>query len=499
MIRPAILVITDGIGYREDAEGNAFAQAEKPEWERILTNHPYAFLNAGGLSVGLPENQMGNSEVGHLTIGSGRIIYQDLVKINKSIESGSFFRNEVLKEAMHNAKGNKLHLMGLLSDGGVHSHINHLKALIEFAKKENVENVCIHAFLDGRDTPPTSGINYLREIDDFIKDEGIGKISTIIGRFYAMDRDKRWDRIKIAYDMLTSGIGNKIENYADVNVFYKNDITDEFMKPLIIDDKCLIENGDSVIFYNFRSDRAREITSVFTDNSFSVFERNRVNIHFSTFTEYSDKFQLPAAFKKDEINNVLAEVLSKKGLRQLHIAETEKYAHVTFFFNGGREEPFQGEDRVIVPSPKVDTYDKTPEMSAHKITERVLHELKEDKYDFIVINYANGDMVGHTAVKDACIKAVECVDSCLGRLYDSIMDKNGVMIITADHGNIEQIEDDNGNPVTSHTTNPVYCIIAGGGIKKIHSGGLKDIAPTILNVMDITLPPEMTGSTLIDG
>lgn len=499
MIRPTVLVITDGIGYRANVKGNAFAQAKKPEWERILSSHPYTFLNASGLSVGLPEGQMGNSEVGHLTIGSGRIIYQDLVKINKSIKSGSFFENAVLKEAMHNAKGKKLHLMGLLSNGGVHSHINHLKALIEFAKKEGVKDVCIHAFLDGRDTMPTSGINYLKEIDDFTKDEELGKIGTIIGRFYAMDRDKRWDRIKIAYDMLTSGIGNRIDNYIDIRKFYENGITDEFMKPLIIDDECLIGDSDSVIFYNFRSDRAREITSAFSDSDFGNFKRNKINVHFSTFTEYSDKFKLPVAFVKDEINNVLSEVLSKKDLKQLHIAETEKYAHVTFFFNGGREEPFLGEDRVIIPSPKVDTYDKTPDMSANQITQRVLREIESDKYDFIVINYANGDMVGHTAVKDACIKAVEVVDKCLGELYDSIMARNGAMIITADHGNIEQIEDDNGDPVTAHTTNPVYCIVAGDGIKKMHSGGLKDVAPTVLDIMNITLPLEMTGSTLING
>ncbi len=500
-MKPTILVILDGIGYREEKFGNAFLSAKKPNFDGIVKKHGFTLLDASGYSVGLPDGQMGNSEVGHMTIGSGRIIYQDLVKIDKSIEDNSFFNNNVLKGAIDVSKNHKLHLFGLLSDGGVHSHINHLKALIKMAKENGLKNVYIHNFLDGRDTPPTSGIEYLKELESFTESINFGIISTIIGRFYAMDRDKRWDRVQKAYDMLVFGKGNIIQGIKDVEAFYQKGITDEFMEPLILNKESVVEDGDSIIFYNFRADRARELTRAFIDKDFDYFERKPIKVNYTSFTEYEKSFNIPVAFKKVDVKNVLAEVISNLNLKQLHIAETEKYAHVTFFFNGGKEKPFDNEDRIIVQSPKVKTYDLKPEMSAYEITDKIMDALNKKRYDFIVVNYANGDMVGHTAIADACKKAVESVDECLGKVYHKTMEQDGNIIITADHGNIEEIKDKDSNPVTSHSLNPVYCIVASNNKKYSlrNRGGLYDIAPTVLDLMGIKKPVEMTGTSLING
>ena len=490
-----LLAILDGWGYTNQKIGNAIYYANTPNMDKYMRCYPHSFLQTSGLAVGLPEGQMGNSEVGHINIGAGRIVYQDSMRILKAIKDGSFFKNSVLKKAMEKAREAKLHLIGIIGNGGVHAMMPHLYALLEMAKKEGVKDVAIHCFLDGRDTPPKSAIQHINELEEKLKEIGIGRIASVVGRYYAMDRDKRWDRTKRAYDLLTMAKGRKAKNAIEaIKIAYEMGESDEFVKPTVITGD-IVKDGDIVIFFNFRPDRARQLSHAFVDENFDKFERKKLKIHFVALTEYFDGIN--AAFKKEEIKNTLGEVISKHGLKQLRIAETEKYAHVTFFFNGGREEPFEGEERCLIPSPKVATYDLKPEMSAHGVTEELIKRIEEKKYDFIVLNYANPDMVGHTGVWAAAIKAVETVDKCIGKVVDAVLKHHGIAIITADHGNAEEMFDEEGKPKTAHTTNPVPFIIIGAGKLKIKNGNLGDIAPTILHLMNIQKPDEMTGKSLI--
>ena len=490
-----LLAILDGWGHTNKKIGNAIYYAKTPNIDGYMRKYPNTFLKTSGMAVGLPPGQMGNSEVGHINIGAGRIVYQDSMRILKSIEDGSFFENAVLREAMKKAKKSKLHLIGLIGNGGVHSMMEHLYALLKMAKINSLNDVAIHCFIDGRDTPPKSGIEHTKELQNKIKEIGIGKIASIVGRYYSMDRDKRWKRTKMAYDMLVDGKGRKAKDAIEaIKMAYKNRETDEFIKPTIITEDY-IRNEDVVIFFNFRPDRARQLSHAFIDENFDKFERKKIKIHFVALTEYFDGIN--AAFKKEVIKNTFGEVISKHGLKQLRIAETEKYAHVTFFFNGGREEPFENEDRCLIPSPKVATYDLKPEMSAYELTDELIRRIKMKKYDVIIVNYANPDMVGHTGIWNAAIKAVETVDECIGRVVDEILEHNGVAIITADHGNAEEMLDENGNPKTAHTTNPVPFIIIGAGKLKLRQGNLGDIAPTMLEFLKIEKPKEMTGNSLI--
>ncbi len=499
---PLLLMILDGYGIRENKEGNAIATARTPNLDKLFSSYPHSKLDASGEAVGLPERQMGNSEVGHLNIGAGRIVYQDLTRITSSIREGDFFRNKTLLDAMRNVKNKKssLHLMGLLSDGGVHSHISHLYALLELAKKQGVKNVYVHAFLDGRDVPPKSALTYIKDAQKKMKELG-GEFATIMGRYYAMDRDKRWDRVEKAYDAMTSGKGITAETAAlAVENAYAQGETDEFVNPTVIVKKgkpiALISDNDSVIFFNFRSDRAREITRAFINQDFKDFKRNSYpRTHFMCLTQYDETFDVPIAFPPESLKNILADVLSEHKLRQLRIAETEKYAHVTFFFNGGKETPVEGEDRLLIPSPKVATYDQQPEMSAYLVTDEVVKAIASGKYDVVILNYANLDMVGHTGVFDAAVKAVEAIDECIGRVFDAVSAANGLLIITADHGNAEQMLDD-GEPHTAHTSDPVPFLVCEDGIK-LKNGMLADIAPTLLDVLGIGKPDEMTGRSLI--
>ncbi|MBR5228174.1 MAG: 2,3-bisphosphoglycerate-independent phosphoglycerate mutase [Clostridia bacterium] len=505
-----MLIILDGVGLNDETEGNALKLASTPNIDRLIAKYPNSNLKTSGLSVGLPEGQMGNSEVGHMTIGSGRVIYQDLTLISKEIEEGSFYKNKVIKEAFTNAKANegKVHVFGLLSDGGVHSSIDHIIALFNMAKLEGVNKIYMHAFMDGRDTPPTSGLEYIRQFENAIKEIGVGKIATITGRFYAMDRDNRWDRVEKAYNAIVNGEGKKsktaeraIENSYEAQVF------DEFIEPIVIVNEdsepiAKVGDGDTVIFANFRTDRAREISHAICDTAFDGFTRKNgqlKSIKYICMTEYDKTLtNVKIAYKKEKLVNTLGEFLEKRGYTQLRIAETEKYAHVTFFFNGGEEKPTQGESRVLVPSPKVATYDLKPEMSAYEVTEEVLKEIDSKKHDVIILNYANGDMVGHTGSLEAAIKAVETIDECLGKLMDKLEDEQGEAIIIADHGNCEQMVDvKTGEAITSHTTCNVPIIVTSNRIKSIKSGTLSDVAPTLIDLMGLTKPKEMTGSSLI--
>jgi len=504
---PVMLIVLDGWGIGKEYAGNAVYLANTPNFDRLMNRFPNTQLKASGLAVGLPEGQMGNSEVGHLNIGAGRVVYQELTKITKSIEDGDFFNKEEFLRAIENAKNNnsKLHLMGLVSDGGVHSHNTHLYALLELCARENFDRVYIHAFLDGRDVPPTIGKQHLSELQQKIEEIGVGKIATVSGRYYAMDRDRRWDRTKLAYDAMVLGKGKVNECPIEaVGKSYEEGINDEFVIPTVIVEKgepiATIDSGDSVIFFNFRPDRARQITRAIVDEEFEGFEREKkVETFFVTMTEYDKTIKnVHIAFKTEIPTNTLGEYISKLGLSQLRIAETEKYAHVTFFFNGGREVPFQNEDRVLIPSPKVATYDLKPEMSAFEVKDEVLNRLNQDKYDLIVLNFANPDMVGHTGKLEAAIKAVETVDTCLGEIVDLLLKKGGKALITADHGNAEMMIDEKDNsPITSHTTNKVPLILVGEEDVKLREGILADIAPTILDMMGIEKPKEMTGETLI--
>ena len=507
MKKPVMLIILDGWGIGKEYEGNAVYLANTPNFDKLIKEYPNTKLDASGMAVGLPVGQMGNSEVGHLNIGAGRIIYQELTNITKSIEEGNFFKKDEFLEAIKSAKKNntKLHIMGLVSPGGVHSHNTHLYALLELCKKEAFENVYIHAFLDGRDVPPTAGKADLIELEEKIKEIGVGKIATVSGRYYAMDRDKRWERTELAYNAMVLGKGKEdISAIEAIEKSYKENITDEFVIPTVIIENekpiATIDNGDSIIFYNFRPDRARQITRAIVDKDFKGFKRKKeVKTFFVTMTEYDKTIEnVHIAFKADKPENTLGEYISNLGKNQLRIAETEKYAHVTFFFNGGREEPYENEDRVLIPSPKVATYDLKPEMSAIEVKDEVLNRLNMDKYDLIILNFANPDMVGHTGVVEAAVKAIETVDTCLGEIIELLEKKGGKALITADHGNAEMLIDEKDNsPITAHTTNKVPLIMIGQGDVELREGILADLAPTLLEMMNLEKPNEMEGESLI--
>ena len=503
-----MLMILDGFGENPNNEGNAVNLAKKPNIDKLRKICPVSHIDASGAAVGLPDGQMGNSEVGHTNIGAGRIVYQKLTKITKSIEDGDFFSIPEFTEAIENVKKNnsKLHIMGLLSDGGVHSHQRHLYGLLELAKRKGLDNnVFIHAFMDGRDTLPASGEGYIQELQEKMKEKGVGKIATISGRYYAMDRDKRWDRVEKAYNALVKGEGVLAKDPIQaIEESYQQEIFDEFVVPTVMTDAndqplAKIESGDSVIFFNFRPDRARQLTRAIVDDKFDGFKTDKLDIDFVCMTEYDDTMpNVKIAFKPEELTNTFGEVVSKLGKKQLRIAETEKYAHVTFFFNGGREEPYPGEDRILVNSPKVATYDLQPEMSAYEVTEKVLEAINSEKYDTIILNFANTDMVGHTGNIDAAIKAVEAVDKCVGEIVEAVQKQNGVLLITADHGNAEQMIDyQTGEPLTSHTTNLVPLILVGMENVELKDGRLCDLTPTMLDIMEEQKPKEMTGESLL--
>ncbi len=507
--KPTVLMILDGYGLNDRVEGNAIKQANTPVMDKLMAEYPYVKGLASGMAVGLPEGQMGNSEVGHLNMGAGRIVYQELTRITKEIQDGDFFKNEALLHAVKNAKenGSALHLFGLLSDGGVHSHITHLFGLLELAKKEGLEKVYVHCFLDGRDTPPQSGKGYVQELTDKLAELGVGKIATVMGRYYAMDRDNRWDRVERAYNAITKGLGVSAESgVAAVQNSYNNGKNDEFVEPAVVMENgkpvATVQNGDSVIFFNFRPDRAREITRAFCCDDFDGFAREkRIQTTYVCFTDYDETIpNKEVAFHKVAITNTFGEFLAAHGLKQARIAETEKYAHVTFFFNGGVEEPNEGEDRILVKSPKVATYDLKPEMSAPEVCEKLVGAIKSQKYDVIIINFANPDMVGHTGVQKAAIQAIEVVDGCVGKAVDAIKEVNGQLFICADHGNAEQLIDyETGAPFTAHTTNPVpFILVNADPSYTLREGGcLADIAPTLIELMGMEQPKEMTGKSLL--
>ena len=507
--KPVVLMILDGYGLNERHDGNAVYEAQTPVMDRLMKEYPFVKGNASGLSVGLPDGQMGNSEVGHLNMGAGRIVYQELTRITKSIEDGDFFENPEFLAAVENCKNHDsaLHLYGLVSDGGVHSHITHIYGLLELAKRNGLTKVFVHCFLDGRDTPPSSGKEFVAKLEEKMKELGVGRVASVMGRYYAMDRDNRWDRVKLAYDALTKGEGNRGESATGlIQESYDNGKTDEFVLPAVVTENGapvgLIREHDSVIFFNFRPDRAREITRAFCDDSFSGFEREkRMELTYVCFTDYDETIPNKlVAFKKETISNTFGEFLAAHGKKQARIAETEKYAHVTFFFNGGVEEPNPGEDRILVKSPKVPTYDMQPEMSAPQVCEKLVEAIHSGKYDVIIVNFANPDMVGHTGVEAAAVKAIEAVDACVGKTVEAILEENGVLFICADHGNAEQLIDyATGEPFTAHTTNPVPFILvnAGEGYGLREGGCLADIAPTLIELMGMEQPKEMTGRSLL--
>ena len=505
-MKPLMLMILDGYGINDctDKGVNAIYEAKTPNMDKLLSQCPNTTLSASGMDVGLPEGQMGNSEVGHTNIGAGRIVYQELTRITKSIADGDFFENEALKSAIKNCIDNNssLHLMGLLSDGGVHSHNKHLYALVEMAKKMGLEKIYVHCFLDGRDVPPSSGADFVKDLEDELKKIGAGKIATVMGRYYAMDRDNRWERVVKAYDAMVKGVGNMDSNaFEAVKKSYENDVTDEFVIPTVIttagEATATIKSKDSVVMFNFRPDRAREITRTFVDQDFDGFEREFIKPLYVCMTQYDATMpNVMVAFKPQTLENTLGEVLSKKGLKQLRIAETEKYAHVTFFFNGGVEAVSDGEDRALIASPKVATYDLKPEMSAFEVCDEVLGRIDSEKYDVIILNFANCDMVGHTGVFEAAQTAVEAVDTCVGKVVDKMLEKGGRVLITADHGNADKMLDTDGSTFTAHTTNLVPLILVGDD-KELKPGRLCDLAPTMLELMGIEKPVEMTGESLI--
>ena len=505
--KPVMLMILDGFGLSDKVEGNAVLAANKPNFDRAWSNYPHTNLYASGLDVGLPAGQMGNSEVGHLNIGAGRIIYQELTRITKEIEEGNFFKNEALNLAMDKAKENNsaLHLLGLLSNGGVHSHIDHLKALIKMAKDKGLNKVYVHAFTDGRDVPPSSGIDFVADIEKYMSEIGVGRLATVSGRYYAMDRDNRWERVQLAYNAMVLGEGERATSGVEcMQRSYNDNKTDEFVVPCVIEEegKALgkISNNDSVIFFNFRPDRAREITRAINDKEFQGFKREALNLNYITMTQYDKTLEgVEVAYKPESYTNTIGEYVSSMGKKQLRIAETEKYAHVTFFFNGGVEAPNEGEDRVLVASPKVATYDLKPEMSAYEVTEKLIERLDSDQYDMVILNFANPDMVGHTGVFEAAKKAIEVIDECLGKIVDKILEKDGAVFITADHGNSEQMIDySTGKPMTAHTSNKVpFLYVANNATELKEEGRLSDIAPTMLEVMGLKAPVEMTGVSLI--
>ena len=504
---PVMLMILDGFGINEKTDGNAVKLAKTPNIDKLMKKYSNTIMYTSGLKVGLPDGQMGNSEVGHTNIGAGRIVYQELTKITKSIEDGDFFAIPEFIEAIENCKkhNSKLHILGLLSDGGVHSHIRHLYGLLEMAKRRDFENVYVHCFLDGRDTPPASAEGYITQLEEKMKEKNVGKIASLSGRYYAMDRDKRWDRVKKCYDALVRGEGNRATSATiAIEDSYQKEIFDEFVEPTVIVNNdtpvATIGENDSVIFFNFRPDRAREITRAIVDPEFDGFETEKIHTYFVCFTNYDETMpNVKIAFKKEPLVNTFGEVVSKNGLKQLRIAETEKYAHVTFFFNGGEEKQYPGEDRILVPSPKVATYDLQPEMSAPIVTEKVVEAINEDKYNAIILNFANPDMVGHTGSLPAAIKAVETIDECVQKVVDAMLAHNGTILITADHGNCEQMIDyKTGEPHTAHTTNPVPLILVTNNDElKVKSGKLADLAPTMLEILGIEKPEEMTGESIL--
>ncbi|WP_317367156.1 2,3-bisphosphoglycerate-independent phosphoglycerate mutase [uncultured Tyzzerella sp.] len=508
--KTTVLMILDGFGINEKTEGNAIKLANTPNIDKITKGYPCVNGNASGLFVGLPDGQMGNSEVGHLNMGAGRIVYQELTRITKSIQDGDFFENSVLKGAMENCKerNTALHLMGLLSSGGVHSHNEHLYGLLKMAKMNGIEKVYIHAFLDGRDTPPTSGKGFLQELQSKINEIGVGKIATISGRYYAMDRDNRWERVEHAYNAMVMGKGDSTDNVITyIESSYSKDVNDEFVVPTVVTENDMpvatINENDSVIFFNYRPDRAREMTRAFCDEDFTGFDRDKgyFNTKFVTFTDYDSSIKnKEVVFLKESLSNTFGEYISNLGLTQLRLAETEKYAHVTFFFNGGVEEPYKNEDRILIPSPQVATYDLQPEMSAKEVTEKLTENIANGKYDLIIVNYANPDMVGHTGVLDAAVKAIEYVDECIGKVVDTVLENNAQMFICADHGNSDQLIDyTTKEPFTAHTTNPVpFILVNCDKAKGLKEGGkLADIAPTLLDMMNLEQPKEMTGESLL--
>ncbi len=507
--KPTVLMILDGFGLNQNPKANAVAEAKKPNIDALMKECPFVEGQASGLAVGLPDGQMGNSEVGHLNMGAGRIVYQELTRITKEIEDGDFFKNEALLKGMANAKtnGSSLHLYGLLSDGGVHSHNTHLYGLLEMAKREGIEKVYVHCFLDGRDTAPTSGKGFIEALEAKMKEIGVGEIASITGRYYVMDRDNRWDRVEKAYRALTEGEGEKAESaVAAITASYEKDVTDEFVVPTVVEKDgkpvATINDKDTIIFFNFRPDRAREITRTFCADDFDGFDRGaRKDVTYICFTEYDVTIpNKEIAFHKVELTNTFGQFLADNGLTQARIAETEKYAHVTFFFNGGVEEPNPGEDRILVNSPKVATYDLKPEMSAYEVCDKLVEAIKSDKYDVIIINFANPDMVGHTGVEAAAISAVEAVDECVGKTVAALKEAGGQMFLCADHGNAEQLVDyETGAPFTAHTINPVpFILINADPAYALREGGcLADIAPTLIELMGMTQPAEMTGKSLL--
>ncbi|WP_026688403.1 2,3-bisphosphoglycerate-independent phosphoglycerate mutase [Alteribacter aurantiacus] len=507
--KPTALIILDGFALRKETKGNAVAKANKPNFDRYWNEHPHATLEACGEAVGLPEGQMGNSEVGHLNIGAGRPVYQSLTRVNLSIREGEFYANQTFKDAMDHVRNNgtSLHIYGLLSDGGIHSHINHMFALLEMAQKSGVEKVYLHGFLDGRDVGPQSAEKYIRETQERMKELGIGEIASIQGRYYAMDRDKRWDRVEKSYRAMVYGEGLKYRDPIEaLEDSYKNDIHDEFVLPSVMTKEDgetpvgTIEEGDGVIFFNFRPDRAIQMSQVFTNDEFDGFdkgERFPKDVHYVCLTHFSETVKGYVAFEPQNLANTLGEVVSEAGLTQLRIAETEKYPHVTFFFSGGREQQFPGEERVLIDSPKVATYDLKPEMSAYEVTDALINEIEQDKHDMIILNFANPDMVGHSGKMEPTVKAIEVVDECLGRVVEKLHEKGGQAIITADHGNSDEIMTMEGTPMTAHTTNPVPVIVTGHKGDLRQDGILGDLAPTMLNLLGVEQPKEMTGKSLI--
>ena len=504
----AALIILDGFAFRDETEGNAVAQANKPNFDRYWNQFPHNQLTASGEAVGLPEGQMGNSEVGHLNIGAGRIVYQSLTRVNLSIREGDFFDNEVLVEAVDNAikKNKALHVFGLLSDGGVHSHIEHLYAVLKLAAKKGLKDVYVHGFLDGRDVGQKSAKKYVEAVLDVMKEYGVGKLASLSGRYYSMDRDKRWDRVKKAYDAMVYGEGPKYKDPIElIEDSYANGIYDEFVIPSVLTDEfdqpiATIQDEDSLIFYNFRPDRAIQISRTFANDDFRDFERGEgapKNLHFVGLTNFSETVDGFVAYKPVNLDNTVGEVLSQNNLNQLRIAETEKYPHVTFFMSGGREKEFPGEKRILIDSPKVATYDLKPEMSAYEVTDALLKELDEGNQNAIILNFANPDMVGHSGMLEPTIKAIETVDECLGKIVDKIIEKGGHAIITADHGNSDEVVSLDGKPMTAHTTNPVPVIVTKEGLELRDGGILGDLAPTLLDLLDVDKPKEMTGYSLI--
>lgn len=502
--RPTMLLIMDGYGESSIIKGNAIAAANKPNLDKIFATYPHTTIGASGLDVGLPPGQMGNSEVGHLNIGAGRIVYQELTKITKSILDGDFFTNQVLVDAMAHAiaQDSALHLMGLLSDGGVHSHIDHLFALLDMAKAQGLKKVYVHCFLDGRDVPPRCAAEYIGQLEDYMDKIQLGRISTVEGRYYAMDRDNRWDRVEKAYNAMTSGEGHQVKHAVDaVSEAYARGENDEFVVPTFVEGSAFLADNDAVVMFNFRPDRAREITRAFVDDSFAGFERKKIlnNLSFVCLTQYDVSMpKVQVAFHPQSLDHTLGQYMAELGLKQLRIAETEKYAHVTFFFNGGVEAPNPGESRILVNSPKVATYDLQPEMSAFTVTEKVLEQIHAEAYDLIVLNFANADMVGHTGIFDAARAAIEALDKCIVQIVDAVLAKGGQILLTADHGNAETMLDETGAVQTAHSLNPVPLVFISNQPKELKDGGvLADLAPTLLDMMGLEQPKEMTGKSLI--